>query len=75
METKKKFDFKNFEVMSESGNGKLLHGFTAAKSGITSVYGAFATNTCPVTNNCNNGNCAAGCGGTPAGGGIGVYHP
>jgi hypothetical protein len=65
----KKMDFKNFEALSESGHGNMIGGFSAIIIA-TSTSSFYATNSeCHVVNNCNGGNCTAGCG---ASGGIGT---
>lgn len=52
-----------FEVLSESKTGNLVNGFSAAISvNETAATGGLMPNI-GCTNNCNGGNCVAGCGG------------
>ena len=52
-----------FEVLSESKSGNLVNGFSAAigMSDASAMGGMMPNLGC--TNNCNGGNCVAGCGG------------
>ena len=57
MKNEKKMTLSNFEKLTESPEGTLVGGFSA------SVTSKFTANTkASATNNCNGGNCAAGCG-------------
>lgn len=65
----KKVGFKNFEALSETSNGNMIGGFSAIIITSTSTN-FFATNKeCHVVNNCNGGNCTAGCGASGGSGG------
>lgn len=57
MEKKQKLDLTKFEVMVETQHGLLIGGFSFAATNPTTDA------TDPVTNNCNGGNCVAGCAG------------
>jgi hypothetical protein len=61
----KKINLSNFEIMSDDGNGTLVGGFSKAKETMI-IHNVAGTNReCHITNNCNGGNCVAGCGGAP----------
>ncbi len=63
MKEKKGFDFRNFEVMTEMSNGNLIGGFSATTGGGSGgALIAVKNDSCPITNNCNGGNCVRGCG-------------
>ncbi len=62
MKQKKEFDLGNFEVMTETSNGNLIGGFSAATGGSNGSALAARNTNCPITNNCNGGNCTKGCG-------------
>lgn len=66
MKEKKKMDFKNFEVLSET-NGTMIGGFSGIINFNASTSYSPTNKDCHVTNNCNGGNCIAGCGGGTGG--------
>ena len=67
MEKNKKISFKNFEALTETGNGVLIGGFSMVTLGSSSsLTGSDVKNVrCVVGNNCQGGNCVKGCG-TPS---------
>ncbi|MDN3548783.1 hypothetical protein [Mucilaginibacter aquaedulcis] len=63
---KLKLSFDNFEVLTESADGKLVSGFSDAFFGdaLMQLGGSGNNNNAlGCTNNCNGGNCVSGCGG------------
>ena len=53
--------FTQFELLSENSNGLLVSGFSKVMTS-SIIGGVVGTNDhCTVTNNCNGGNCKAGC--------------
>lgn len=64
MKEKQKNNFKNFEVLSETNNGTLVGGFSSIGGSLplTSNLLEVKNKGCHVSNNCNGGNCARGCG-------------
>jgi len=68
MEKKEKEYLKKFEVLSETKTGSLINGFSTAISlqgNALSVHGGRVPDSVNsgCSNNCQGGNCAAGCGG------------
>ncbi len=51
-----KFDFSNFESVTEDSENKLIGGFSASVSGVESQEPD------NITNNCQGANCYTGCG-------------
>ena len=68
MSKENKFEVSKFEQL-ETSNGEILQGgFSTSEMGagfwdwVKGLVTVDANGYCPVTNNCNGGNCASGCG-------------